>query len=221
MNMEIQTLTIIIACVALAMALESTILIIWLYRKMSKQIKSLHSDMVQPKDDLRLLVDKLTPPIDFPEEIDYVIDERPSVVPNTPADDRASTNNSHELLEKAYNTFHLRYQELADNITVDNLDAESQEQITLLLEMGYWLKDFLPIWHNDFNATSTQKENVHFISLDQMQWQRKLAEAPLPDNNPYKTPLEVIGLIKKMKEYHINEFRFLISGFRYQQSEES
>lgn len=218
--MEIQTITIIIASIALAIALESAILIVWCYRKMSKQISSLRYEMVQPKDDLRLLVDKLTPPIDFPEEIDSVIDEGPSVISSTPPDGGASTDNSNELLENAYNSFHLCYQELVDSITVDNLDVKSQELATLLFEMGYWLKDYLPVWHNDFNATSIQRENVHFITLDQMQWQQKLAEAPLPNNNPYKTPLEVIGLIKKMKQCHINDFRFLISGFRYQQNEE-
>lgn len=218
--MEIQTITIIIASIALAIALESTILIVWCYRKMSKQINSLRYEMVLPKDDLRLLVDKLTPPIDFPEEMDSAIDESPTVISSPSPDDGAPTDNSNDLLENAYNTFHLRYQELVDSITIDNLDVKSQEQAVLLLEMGYWLKDYLPVWHNDFNATSIQRENVNFIALDQTQWQRKLAEAPLPDNNPYKTPLEVIGLVKKMKQCQINDFRFLISGFRYQQNEE-
>lgn len=220
MNMELQTLTIIIACVALAVALESTILIIWLYRKISKQIKLLYRDMLQPKDDIRLLVDKLTPSIDFPEEIDNVTNEGQSANPETTYDNGASKDNSDKYLEKAYETFHIRYQELADSINIDNLDVKSQEQITLLVEMGYWLKEFLPVWHNDFNATSKQRENVGSITLNQELWQQKLAEAPLPNTDPYKTPFEVIGLVNKLRQCHINRFRFLISGFRYIEKED-
>lgn len=219
--MDLQTLTISIACIALALALESTILIVWFYRKLSFQIKNLRNEMIQPKDDLCLLVDKLTPTFDYPEEIGGEFDEEKAVPPIAQTEKETLTDENKMLLEKAYTTFYLQFQELADSITIDNLDDKSQEMMRLLLEMGYWLKDFLPVWRNDFNATSKQKENVNSITFDENQWKRRIAEAPLPNGNILQTPLEVIGLVKKLQQHNVTDFRFLISGFRYQQNAES
>ncbi len=219
--MDIQTLTISIACIALALALESTILIIWFYRKLSFQIKNLRNEMIQPKDDLCLLVDKLTPTFDYPEEIAGELDEETTAPPIVHTEEETLTDENKMLLEKAYNTFYLQYQQLADSISIDNMDDKSQEMMRLLLEMGYWLKDFLPVWRNDFNATSKQKENVNSITLDENQWKKKIAEAQLPNGNILQTPLEVIGIVKKLHQYNVTDFRFQISGFRYQQNAES
>ena len=218
--MDLQTLTIIIACIALAIALESTILIMWFYRKLSSQIKSLRKEMIQPKDDLCLLVDKLSPTFDFPEEITRLSDEKktePSIVSTV---EETLVDDDKLLLEKAYSIFYLQYQDLADSINIENMDDMSQKLMCLLLEMGYWLKDYLPVWHKDFNATTKQKENVNSITIDENQWKKIQSEAPLADKNILKTPLEVMGLVKQLQKCDVNDFRFLISGFRYQKNEE-
>lgn len=218
--MEIQTLTIIVASIALALAFESTILIVWFYRKLSHQVKSLQKEMIQPKDDLCLIVDKLTSTVNFPEETTGKSDEETLVTPIDHTTKETLTDDDKLLLEKAYNTFYLQYQELANSISIENVDDKSQKLMNLLLEMGYWLKDFLPVCQNDFNATSQQKVNVNSICLDEKQWKEMKAEAPLSDTNLLRTPLEVMGLVNIFRQCHVSDFRFLISGFSYQQKTE-
>lgn len=204
MIMDIQTLTIIIACVALALALEATILIVWFTKKMSMQMVTFHEKMTQLKEYLTQKDVQQTTLTDLPKEV--VVEPKAETV-LTPPD---------PLLEQAYNTFYLRYRQLASETTVDNLDEKSQELACQLLEMGYWLKDYLPVWHHDFNATSVQKVNVESITLDDEHWQQTHAQAPLPTTNPYKTSFEVIALVQKLHQWGVEQFRFLISGFRYQ-----
>lgn len=215
--MDIQTLTIIVACTAFALALEATILIWWFSRKTYLQLAEIRQGMKElkemkqlPKDDLflRQLVDKLSPVSDFPEDIDNDTETKNLQV------EKDDSNNS--LLLQAYEVFYNHYQQMAADISVDNLEEKKDQLSTLLLEMGYWLKDFLPVWHKDFNATSDQNANARRIALNEHQWQQELANAPLATTNPYKTPFEVIALVQCLQQWGIKSFRFLLSGFRYQ-----
>ena len=205
--LDIQTLTIIIACVALALALEASVLIVWHSKKMSQQMNSLHDEVLNAKNDSRLQL--IEPQTALPDFTEQSFDESKIEINDS--------NLVHDpLLEQAYNIFYLHYRQLARDTTVDNLEKNSQEFASLLLEMGYWLKDYLPVWHKDFNATSVQKNNVESIMIDDEKWRQTQTQAPLPTNNPYKTPFEVIALVQKLREWGVEHFRFLISGFRYQ-----
>lgn len=214
--MDVQTITIIVSSVALAVALESTMLCLWIYRKMAARLDE-QRQVQQPDYGLQQLTAQLATAPDFAEEELQGRTKRekpalqggekaPAVAPNPHA----------EQLKQAYDTFYAQYEQIAADITVDNLGQRSQQLATLLLEMGYWLKDFLPVSQGDFNATSVQKANAGSIALTEKQWQQELAQAPLPNANPYETPLEVMALVQKMQQWGVGSFRFLVSGFRYQ-----
>lgn len=209
--MDIQTLYIIVASVALALALESIIFQQWSFKKIHRRLDALNeeiSEMKQPKDDFRQLVNKLAAAPDFPEDIVELPAKKEIPAETVPAKD--------PQLQQAYNTFYTQYQQMVADISVDNISEKQQELATLLLEMGYWLKDFLPVWNEDFNATSTQKNNVASIAQSEQQWQKEIENAPKPTTNPIKTPFEAIALMRQLQQWGVKHFRLLISGFRYE-----
>ena len=199
--MDIQTLTIIVSSIALAVALESTILCVWLYRKISNRLDAIPKETNFSDNNFRQLVDS--------QELQQPVKEEatePSVVATSPND---------KLLAQAYDTFYSKYRQTVTDMTVDNMEQQAEQLATLLLEMGYWLKDFLPVSQGDFNATATQKANVERIALAKQQWLQELEQAPQPNTNPFETPLEVMALVQKLQQWGVDDFRFLISGYQY------
>lgn len=206
--MDIQTLTIIVSSIALAVALESTILCVWLYRKISKRLDTLPKETSLSDNNFRQLVDKLSM---VPDSMEL---QQPAKEETTEQAVMATSPNE-KLLAQAYDTFYIKYQQTVADMTVDNMEQQAEQLATLLLEMGYWLKDFLPVCRGDFNATATQKANAERIALAKQQWLQELEQAPQPNTNPYETPLEVMALVQKLQQWGVDDFRFLISGYQY------
>jgi len=119
------------------------------------------------------------------------------------------------LTHAAYDTYWRRYQQLVSELNVDNYQEKSTEMADLVVEMGIWAKDYLPVAMGDVNATEAQRCNAKSVETDVYD-NVQAFEPKTANGSPYDTPLEAMGLIARFKEMGIRNLELNISGYRYE-----
>ena len=235
--MNIITITLIVAGVAIALGIQAILLHILGMRKIGASLKDIMKKIEEERTaPLQMLVDKYAPNGDFEEEDDGD-DAQPAAATTTtqfvetPAPDKAKTDEPSEpagrptpneaALQIAYSVFTTKYKDLCQGLDVHNYKERAPQMARLLIEMGLWLKDFLPISQNEFNVTRDQRDNVKSIGLPDDQRDQRLAAAPTPTGNTNNTPMEVIALNHILQEWGVDDLQLLISGYQYKKDKEA
>jgi len=225
--MTITTITCIVAGVALSVAVEFAILHILGMRKISKSLKDIKEQMtLHGQDPMKLLVNKYAPAGDFEEytsennsqtTTQFVGIEKDSISGQKVSGTEGHSPSPNDAkLKMAQTVFLQRYEELCDGLNAKNYKERAQNMGQLLIEMGLWLKDFLPVSQNDFNATKSQYANASIISLTDEQRYELFKAAPRPTGSTEATPIEVIALNHILQKWGIESLNVLMSGYKYQ-----
>lgn len=222
--MNITTITLIVAGVALALGIQVILLHIFGMRKISASLKDIKVEIEKAHaGPLQMLVDKYAPHGDFEEDDKDGATVQPAQVAttqfvNTPNPSGKPAPNE-AALQMAYSVFMPQYEALCQGLDEHNYKERAPQMARLLIEMGLWLKDFLPVSQNDFNATRAQHENVNSIGLPDDQRAQRIADAPEPSGNAYNTPVEVIALNNILQEWGVDDLQLLISGYQYKKEQ--
>ena len=221
--MNITTITLIVAGVALALAIEVAIYHFFGIRKISKALDAIKTKVDAQASPMQLLFVKYA-------NNDYEEPAAPQhAAPATPAADKKPTtaapvdeehprkpSPTDAALQMANDVFLPQYKQLLDGLDEHNYKQRAPQMARLLIEMGVWLKDFLPISQQDFNVTKAQRDNVASIGFTEEQRREMLDAAPSPTGNAYATPIEVIALNHILKEWGVDDLALLIAGYKYQ-----
>ena len=220
--MNITTITLIVAGIALALAIEVAIYHFFGIRKISKALDAIKTKVDAQASPMQLLIDKYA-------NNDYEEPAAPQpAAPATPAADKKPTtapvdevpsrkpSPTDAALLMANDVFLPQYKQLLDGLDEHNYKQRAPQMARLLIEMGVWLKDFLPISQDDFNVTKAQRDNVASIGFTEEQRREMLDAAPSPTGNAYATPIEVIALNHILKEWGVDDLALLIAGYKYQ-----
>lgn len=233
--MNITTITLIVAGIALALGIQVILLHVFGMRKISASLKEIKAEIEKAHTEpLQLLVDKYAPSGDFEEEEDEGLAQPKSATTatqfvDTPNPDKADSTETSKssgkpapneaALQMAYSVFTPQYEKLCQELDEHNYKERAPQMARLLIEMGVWLKDFLPVSQNDFNATRAQRDNVSSIGMpDDLRTQR-IADAPVPSGNAYNTPVEVIALNDILQEWGVDDLQLLLSGYQYKKAQ--
>lgn len=119
------------------------------------------------------------------------------------------------LTRAAYDTYGQKYQHLVSELDVDNYQEKSKEMADLIVEMGLWLKDYLPVAMGDINTTDAQRNNVKSVEADGDERSKPITLLTA-NENPYDTPLEVIGLMRRFKDMGVSNLGLTICGYKYE-----
>jgi len=221
------TVLIIISGIALAVAIQAIILHWHSMRLMKKMWRQIGEEIEATRSATISLAEQLSHGDDFvadePVEVTFK-SEKPTKTSSTDskpahqaADHPVSYNDT--ILKKANEKFTTQYRELCNGLDEHNFNERIPKLGKLLVEMGIWLKDFLPVSQGDFNATSDMQKNVDSVGLDNRERAAMLASAQAPTENPYKTPMEVIALNRLLRQWGINNLDILLSGYRLSENE--
>lgn len=246
--MNMTTISIIVAGVTLALAIQIALFQFWGIRKFYAILKNIEEKMAQHfQNPMQMLVNKYAPGGDFEEEYEdagnthYGTATTSTQFVETPAPDKEKTDTSNKPegkseapsepagkpspneahLQIAYSVFSAKYKNLCAQLDVHNYKQLAPQMARLLIEMGVWLKDFLPISQDDFNSTEVQKTNVNSIGLPQDMRDQRIADAPVPTGNTNSTPMEVIALNHILQEWGVDDLQLLISGYQYKKDKEA
>ena len=236
--MNITTITLIVAGVAIALGIQAILLHILGMRKIGASLKDIMKKIEEERTaPMQLLVNKYAPNGDFEEEDDEGDDAQPAAATTTtqfvetPAPDKAKAGEPSEpsgkptpneaALQMAYSVFTTQYKNLCQGLDVHNYKERAPQMARLLIEMGVWLKDFLPVSQGDFNTTNNQKDNVKSIGQPDDERKQRLAAAPVPTGNTNNTPMEVIALNHILQEWGVDDLQLLISGYQYKKDKEA
>lgn len=219
---SIITITLIVSGLALALAIWVTVLLLLGMRKVSKTMTDIQSKLdAQKASPLQLLVDKYAEG-DFEEQPTATQQPSPTTQfvdtgfqPSEKGDNSQRPSLNDTALQMANDVFLPQYKALTEGLDEHNYKERAPQMARLLIEMGLWLKDFLPVSQQEFNVTKTQRDNVASIGLPDELRQQRLAEAPLPTGNAYDTPFEVIALDHILQQWGVDDLALLISGYRY------
>lgn len=222
--MNITTITLIVAGVALALGIQVILLHIFGMRKISASLKDIKAEIeTAHTEPLQMLVDKYDPRGDFEEDDEDDSTVQPAQVVITQFVDTPNPSGkpapNEEALQMAYRVFTPQYEALCQDLDEHNYKERAPQMVRLLIEMGLWLKDFLPVSQNDFNATRAQRENVNSIGLPDDQRAQRIADAPAPSGNAYNTPVEVIALNNILQEWGVDDLQLLLSGYQYKKNQ--
>ena len=222
--MNITTITLIVAGVALALGIQVILLHIFGMRKISASLKDIKAEIEKAHaGPLQMLVDKYAPHGDFEEDDEDGVTVQPAQVATTQFVDTPNPSGkpapNEAALQMAYSVFTPQYEALCQGLDEHNYKERAPQMVRLLIEMGLWLKDFMPVSQNDFNATRAQRENVNSIGLPDDQRAQRIADAPVPSGNAYNTPVEVIALNNILQEWGVDDLQLLISGYQYKKEQ--
>ena len=230
--MNITTITLIVAGVALALGIQVILLHIFDMRKISASLKDIKAEIEKAHTEpLQMLVDKYAPKGDFEEDDEYDDSTQPmqgattTQFVDTPNPDKSAPDSSGKpapneaALQMAYSVFTPQYEALCQGLNEHNYKERAPQMARLLIEMGLWLKDFLPVSQNDFNATRAQRDNVKSIGLPDDLRAQRIADAPVPSGNAYNTPVEVIALNNILQEWGVDDLQLLLSGYQYKKEQ--
>ena len=220
--MNITTITLIVAGIALALAIEVAIYHVFGIRKISKALDAIKKRVDAQASPMQLLIDKYANN-DYEEPVASqpatpatpAADKKPTTAPVDEVPSRKPSPTDAALL-MANDVFLPQYKQLLDGLDEHNYKQRAPQMARLLIEMGVWLKDFLPISQDDFNVTKAQRDNVASIGFTEEQRREMLDAAPSPTGNAYATPIEVIALNHILKEWGVDDLALLIAGYKYQ-----
>ena len=218
---SITTITLVVSGLALALAIWATVLLLLGMQKVSKTMTDIQSKLdAQKASPLQLLVDKYAEG-DFEEQPTATQQPSPSTQfvdtgfqPSEKGDNSRPSPND-VALQMANDVFLSQYKVFTEGLDEHNYKERAPQMARLLIEMGLWLKDFLPVSQQEFNVTTTQRDNVASIGLTDELRQQRLTDAPLPTGNAYDTPMEVIALNHILRQWGVDDLALLISGYRY------
>lgn len=214
MNSNEELIVLWAAVIILAVILAATNFVwIWLFQRNWKQ--SLDR-VVEASNTMRQQEKDVSPePVKSDTVIEQSADEtRQEVAPAPAAKTVPST--ADELTADAYASYYSLYRQIADGLTIDNFATEGQRLMELIVEMGLWTKDYLPLAMNDINVSQDQVCNARQVSnMAKGQGGQQLQSLPLSDENPFHTPVEVIALVRQFRQMGIRHLGVSISGFQY------
>lgn len=215
------TVLIVISGIALAAAIQAIIQNWHSTRQLKKMLRQIGEEIGATRLAAISLAEQLNHGDDFvaDEPVDVTVQsEKPDQTPpadSKPVEQAADEPVSHidTILQKANDRFTTQYRELCNGLDEHNITERIPELGQLLVEMGIWLKDFLPVSQGDFNVTSDMLKNVDSVGLDKRELTAMLESAQVPNENPYKTPMEVIAINRLLRQWGINNLDVLLSGY--------